>query len=190
MVKCVIVGDGAVGKTSLTILYTTNKFPGEYIPTVFDCDSVTLMIGEDPFTLYVVDTASQEDYDKLRPLAYPQTDVLLLCFSVPSPASFKNVNEKWFHEVHHHCLGVPCLLVATQADLREDPWVIDKLAQLQLHPVSSDAGEHLVRELGAIKYVECSALTQKCVKNVFDEAVVAAVEFPVAKKKKRNCIVV
>lgn len=111
----------------------------------------------------------QEDYDRLRPLSYPQTDVFLVCFSVTSPASFENVKEKWFPEVHHHCPGVPCLIVGTQVDLREDSQVLEKLARQKQRPISSDAGERLARELGAIKYVECSALTQKGLKNVFDE---------------------
>jgi cell division control protein 42 len=57
------------------------------------------MIGDDPYTLGLFDTAGQEDYDRLRPLSYPQTDVFLVCFSVTSPASFENVREKWFPEV-------------------------------------------------------------------------------------------
>jgi len=57
------------------------------------------MIGDDPYTLGLFDTAGQEDYDRLRPLSYPQTDVFLVCFSVTSPASFENVKEKWFPEV-------------------------------------------------------------------------------------------
>ena len=127
------------------------------------------MIGEDPYTLGLFDTAGQEDYDRLRPLSYPQTDVFLLCFSVTSPASFENVKEKWFPEVHHHCPGVPCLIVGTQVDLRDDPAVVEKLSRQKQRPVSHDAGERLARELGAVKYVECSALTQKGLKNVFDE---------------------
>jgi GTPase SAR1 family protein len=111
----------------------------------------------------------QEDYDRLRPLSYPQTDVFLVCFSVTSPASFENVKEKWFPEVHHHCPGVPCLIVGTQVDLRDDPQVMEKLSRQKQRPVSSEAGERLARELGAVKYVECSALTQKGLKNVFDE---------------------
>lgn len=111
----------------------------------------------------------QEDYDRLRPLSYPQTDVFLVCFSVTSPASFENVKEKWFPEVHHHCPGVPCLIVGTQIDLRDDPQVVDKLQKQRQRPVSSEQGDRLSKELGAVKYVECSALTQKGLKNVFDE---------------------
>lgn len=115
------------------------------------------------------DTAGQEDYDRLRPLSYPQTDVFLVCFSVTSPASFENVREKWFPEVRHHCPGVPCLIVGTQTDLRDDPAVREKLSKQKMAPVRKEDGERMARELGAVKYVECSALTQYKLKDVFDE---------------------
>jgi cell division control protein 42 len=118
---------------------------------------------------HVVLHPGQEDYDRLRPLSYPQTDVFLVCFSVTSPASFENVKEKWFPEVHHHCPGVPCLIVGTQVDLRDDPQVLEKLQRQKQRPIVPELGEKLARELGAVKYVECSALTQKGLKNVFDE---------------------
>lgn len=134
-------------------------------------------IGDEPYTLGLFDTAGQEDYDRLRPLSYPQTDVFLVCFSVVSPASFENVREKWFPEVHHHCPGVPCLIVGTQLDLRppkekrddkQDP-VLRKLREQKMKPVEREDGERMARELGAVKYVECSALTQERLKDVFDE---------------------
>lgn len=126
-------------------------------------------IGDEPYTLGLFDTAGQEDYDRLRPLSYPQTDVFLVCFSVTSPASFENVREKWFPEVHHHCPGVPCLIVGTQVDLRNDEQVKDKLAKQKMHPVSAADGNAMAKQLGAVKYVECSALTQFKLKDVFDE---------------------
>ena len=126
-------------------------------------------IGDEPYTLGLFDTAGQEDYDRLRPLSYPQTDVFLVCFSVTSPASFENVREKWFPEVHHHCPGVPCLIVGTQTDLRDDQSVKDKLGKQKMSPVRKEDGEKMARELGAVKYVECSALTQYKLKDVFDE---------------------
>ncbi|MFT7815966.1 cell division control protein 42 homolog [Arapaima gigas] len=200
-IKCVVVGDGAVGKTCLLISYTTNKFPSEYVPTVFDNYAVTVMIGGEPYTLGLFDTAGQEDYDRLRPLSYPQTDVFLVCFSVVSPSSFENVREKakcspfnilfpplnvqWVPEISHHCPRTPFLLVGTQVDLRDDGNTVEKLAKNKQRPLSPESGDKLARELRAVKYVECSALTQRGLKNVFDEAILAALEPPETKPKKR-----
>jgi GTPase SAR1 family protein len=88
---------------------------------------------------------------------------------VTSPASFENVREKWFPEVHHHCPGVPCLIVGTQTDLRDDPAVREKLSKQKMQPVRKEDGDRMAKELGAVKYVECSALTQYKLKDVFDE---------------------
>ncbi|KAK2584553.1 hypothetical protein KPH14_006922 [Odynerus spinipes] len=120
-----------------------------------------VMIGGEPYTLGLFDTAGQEDYDRLRPLSYPQTDVFLVCFSVVSPSSFENVKEKWVPEITHHCQKTPFLLVGTQIDLRDDAATIEKLAKNKQKPITGEQGEKLAKELKAVKYVECSALTQK-----------------------------
>ena len=64
------------------------------------------MIAGEPHTLGLFDTAGQEDYDRLRPLSYPQTDVFLVCFSIVNPASYENAKEKVRNliEVRHHFL--------------------------------------------------------------------------------------
>jgi len=103
----------------------------------------------------------------------------LICFSVTSPASFENVKEKWFPEVHHHCPGVPALIVGTQTDLRDDPGVKEKLAKQKMQPVRKEDGERMARELGAVKYIECSALTQFRLKDVFDEVSESLLKFKV-----------
>ena len=64
-------------------------------------------------------TAGQEDYDRLRPLSYPQTDVFLVCFSVSSTTSFENVQHKWVPELRHYCPDTPFVLVGMKGDLRE-----------------------------------------------------------------------
>jgi len=184
-IKCVVVGDGAVGKTCLLISYTTNAFPGEYIPTVFDNYSASVMIDGKTISLGLWDTAGQEDYDRLRPLSYPQTDVFLVCFSLVSPPSYENVRTKWYPEISHHAPSTSMLLVGTKLDLRDDQATIEKLRERRMSPITYQQGLAMQKDIRAVKYLECSALTQKNLKNVFDEAI-RAVLYPPAKDKKPN----
>jgi len=186
-IKCVVVGDGAVGKTCLLISYTTNAFPGEYIPTVFDNYSANVMVDGKPINLGLWDTAGQEDYDRLRPLSYPQTDVFLVCFSVISRASFENVKTKWVPEIQHHAPGVPILLVGTKSDLRKDSNTEKQLQSRGQSMVESEKATAMAKEVGATKYLECSALTQEGLKQVFDDAIRAAMQPQKKKKKGAGC---
>lgn len=149
------------------------------------------MVDGKPINLGLWDTAGQEDYDRLRPLSYPQTDVFLICFSLVNPPSFENVRTKWYPEISHHAPNTPVILVGTKLDLRDDKDTIEKLRDKRMSPITYPQGLQMAKEISAVKYLECSALTQKGLKNVFDEAIRAVLSPPVSKKKKNKggCLV-
>ena len=136
-----------------------------------------------PIHLGLWDTAGEEDYDRLRPLSYPQTDVFLICTSIVSSPSLQNIKTKWVPEIQHHAPDAPIVLVGTKADLRGDDNV-----KLTGYLVSPGDGDAMAREVGAKLYVECSALTQEGLKCVFDEAIRASLS-KYEQKKKGKCTV-
>uniref|UniRef100_A0A8C5XM20 Cell division cycle 42 n=1 Tax=Microcebus murinus TaxID=30608 RepID=A0A8C5XM20_MICMU len=124
------------------------------------------MLGGELYTLALFDTVGQAAYD-----------VFLVCFTVVSSSSFENVKEKWVPEITHHYPKTPFLLTRTQSDLRDDPSTIEKLAKEKQKPITTKTAEKLARDLQAVKYVACS--------NVFDAAVLTALEPPEARKSRR-----
>ena len=118
-IKCVAVGDPS-GKTCMFKSYTSDQFPEEHNPTVIDTYSANVKVDGRIINLGLWDTSGLEDYDRLRPLSYDETDVFLVCFSLVNPASFENVRAKWFPEVRYHVKNVPIVLVGTKLDLRND----------------------------------------------------------------------
>jgi len=185
--KIVVVGDGAVGKTALLLAYTTNAPPEEYTPTIFENYSCNLSFLNSIFSLGLWDTAGQEEYDRLRPLSYPNTDIFLMCFSVVSPPSFNNIRDKWSPEISHHCPSATKILVGTKNDLREDAAANQRLRERGMSPITKEQGEIMAKEVGSI-YVECSAMTQKGLKEVFEVAITEAVRPKklATTKSKRN----
>ncbi|URD93068.1 rac-like GTP-binding protein [Musa troglodytarum] len=196
-IKCVTVGDGAVGKTCMLICYTSNKFPTDYVPTVFDNFSANVVVDGTTVNLGLWDTAGQEDYNRLRPLSYRGADVFVLAFSLVSRASYENVVKKWIPELQHYAPGVPLLLVGTKlvlsssttnnmhsADLREDKhYLADHPG---IFPVTTAQGEELRKKIGAAYYLECSSKTQQNVKAVFDAAIKVVIQPPAKQKEKRK----
>lgn len=172
-VKLVVVGDGAVGKTCLLLSYATNGMPKTYEPTIFDNFVVQLSANGESLELSLWDTAGQEDFDRLRPLSYGNTDVFLLCFSVVDPVSFGNVFDKWLPELRHYSPSAAVILVGTKSDLRQDAATLEALKRRGQSPVSVEQAEAGARKMRAVTYVECSAISGHNLKRTFDEAVKA-----------------
>jgi len=185
-VKCVVCGDGEVGKTGMLITFTTGSFPTNYIPTVFDNYSHSMALGGKDLVLQLWDTAGQEDYKSLRTLSYPNTDIFIICFSVVSPVSFDNVKTEWWPELTHYAPGIPKILVGTKQDLRNNENIKSQLRAMQKKTVTKKDGERMARAIGAVSYHECSAyLDKEGLNKIFQEAVRIALQTPT--KHKREC---
>lgn len=171
--KFVVLGDSAVGKTSLMMSFTTDKIPEKHAPTIYDKFNVSQTVYGKRMSVTWCDTAGQEDFAHLRPLCYPQVNAAVVCFSVINRESFEHVKDKWVKELQHHCPKVPIVLVGTQTDKREAlKSTKSKLAQS--HVVTKSEGIKMALFIKAATYMECSALNHHNVQNVFNETVLAA----------------
>ncbi|EGC47667.1 Rho3 GTPase [Histoplasma capsulatum var. duboisii H88] len=174
--KFVVVGDGGCGKTCLLISYSQGYFPEKYVPTVFEnyiTQTMHVPTGR-TVELALWDTAGQEEYDRLRPLSYPETDLLFVCFAIDCPVSLENVMDKWYPEVLHFCPTTPLILVGLKSDLRNKRTCIDLLKTQGLTPVTPEQGQAVAQRMGAT-YVECSSKEMRGVDEVFELAVNTAV---------------
>ena len=182
-IKITLVGDGAVGKTCFLLAYINRTMPKIFVPTVFETYATTVLIGNRLCSLSLWDTAGQEDYDRLRPLSYPLTDVFLVFCSVEYFYMYRSYDEyfkarndlkgKWLTEISQFCPKVPYLLVGNKSDLRKT---------YSDSPITN--GEKLAKEMKALKYLECSSLTGDGLDNVIDEAVLTVLNSREMKKKR------
>eukprot|EP01084_Bolivina_argentea_P017960 33486_1 len=194
-IKVVVIGRGCVGKTSLLITYTTNTFPSEYVPTVFDNYSVTIMIGNKKMNLGLWDTAGGEVYPRIRPLSYSQTDVFIVCMDIYDMKSRQYYkNEFWTdsqidtmgfcQEAKMWCPNMPVILVGTKTDLRCD-------ANVKNDCYSMEEMECFSVHCKCDGYIECSAKNVDNVKETFDFAMRKVFEFRDKDKmrKKKQCLI-
>ncbi|KAK2187335.1 hypothetical protein NP493_169g04034 [Ridgeia piscesae] len=172
--KLVIVGDGECGKTCLLIVFSRDEFPEVYVPTVFETYVADIEVDNRQVELALWDTAGQEDYDRLRPLSYPDVHVIVMCFAIDNPDSLENIVEKWSPEVDHFCPNVPVILVGNKKDLRNDPAVHEELSKRKLKPVATEDALLVAQRIGAHAYLECSAKTRDGVRDIFEMAAKAS----------------
>eukprot|EP00741_Cyanophora_paradoxa_P007483 tig00001130_g7238.t1 len=177
-IKCVVVGDGTVGKTCLLYAVLAGKIPAQYTPTIFDNFSGRVWVGAEPVMLSLWDTAGQEEYDSLRVLSYPSTDVFCVCFSIADRNSFENVARKWIPDILSVNRKAAIILVGTKIDLRQDRHAHEWMRARGEALVAPEEGEAMARRTGAYRYVECSSYSRVGTKEVFDTAIMRVLHPP------------
>lgn len=167
--------------------------PQKYVPTVFEnyITHVEHKQSGKGVELALWDTAGQEEYDRLRPLSYPETDLLFVCFAIDCPNSLENVldkvctfhnhsqrvkliNAKWYPEVLHFCPTTPIILCGLKSDLRGKRTCIELLKTQGLTPVTQQQGRAVADKMGAT-YMECSSKEMTGVHEIFETAIDTAV---------------
>jgi small GTP-binding protein len=182
-VTLAIIGDTSAGKTCLIWAYAKQEIPAGYVPTVFDNYTCKLHIAQKNVRLGIWDTGGVVGLEDIRMLAYADTDVFLICFSVVDPRSFANVASKWVPELKKHVRHPRIILVGTQKELRGDDRTLRRLSWQGQKPVQTADGKALAAEIKAAAYLECSAAEQDGVNQVFNQALVCAIK---RKKPKKN----
>mmetsp|Transcript_23346 Transcript_23346/g.22973 ORF Transcript_23346/g.22973 Transcript_23346/m.22973 type:complete len:206 (+) Transcript_23346:23-640(+) len=176
--KIVVIGDGGVGKTSLIKCYAEDSFPEDHVPTILDCYSAEVNIGANndrTLALQIWDSAGQDDYQRLRPLGYANSDVFIICYAINDKVAFKSVISKWLFELRTNASSVPIVLVATKTDLRNpnDP-----------NQVSSEEGKEVQVKHNFYSFVECSAKNLDNFQTPFKEAITAVLKHRQKMKEK------
>ncbi|XP_050726320.1 ras-like GTP-binding protein RhoL [Eriocheir sinensis] len=163
VLKIVAVGDGFVGKTSLLITHTAGAYSEEYVPTVFENYAGNLTVDGVEYNYTLMDTAGQEEFDRVRILCYNGASAFIVCFAVNSPTSLANVKTQWLPEIRKECgETVPVVLVGTKSDLRSTS--TDTM-------VKRAEARKVARACKMYNYVECSAKAMTGCTEVFEEAV-------------------
>lgn len=195
-VSAAVVGDGAVGKTSLVLAFLSGKYPSDYLPGPVDWHSEFDHLTRHPVkleqegvevNLAIVDTCGLDEYQKLREKVCASADVYIVCFDVTSHASLERVREQWLPEIRGYNASAPFVLVATKCDERIK-------AQIEGKPTSATVSfgeaKTLAQDLGAHTYCECSAKNMTGLKKVFEEAALAGLHtaFPEGVDKHGGCV--
>ena len=181
--SCIVVGDKEADKTELISSYTASL---EKTAVINKC--VTVTVDGRKINLKVWDTTGGEDYDRLRTDLYRHKDVFLMCFSIVSPTSFENIRKKWLIEVQKYRPNSPMILVGTNSHLKNNMQTVEENGHSPVTYVTYQQGLQLQHDIGAVKYVECSASTLDGVDTAFEEAVSAVLNFQRSSPNNCPCI--
>jgi small GTP-binding protein len=191
-IKLIVVGDNGVGKTHFVACWAGNdNIFNEYAPTVFDNYNYNYKFEEKGYLFEIWDTNCQEEYDRLRPLSYPEANLVFICFKVTNIKSFENVKKKWLEEIRFHLNDIPIVLVGLQIDWRDDEDCIKKLNGVP--PISYEQGLNLSKEIDSLCYCENSAKKRTGLEETFKKGFESYIKKYIYKKDKHvrvhhNCL--
>merc|ERR1711934_609789 len=185
VLKVVIIGDGAVGKTALMVRFRDGKFPTDYVPTVFEMNAKKVEVDGESYELRLWDTAGQEAYEELRKQAYIGADVIIIGFCLVNRDSFENVTELWQKDYGKEAKDAKVVLVGLKQDLVEDANELKKLKEKNQEPVTEEEMAAVAKKVGASSHLRCSAFTGVGVNEVF-EGVVRASKGPGPNQKSND----
>ncbi|KIM19617.1 hypothetical protein M408DRAFT_197635 [Serendipita vermifera MAFF 305830] len=163
--KVVVVGDSGVGKTCMLAFIAQKVFNYENLPFNGNYTEEIVINGK-MVHLRFWDTLGGEMYDRSRPLRYFRSGIILICFAIDNRESFLNITRRWCPEIMAFCSvpKVPILLIGCKADLRDNANGNETSSPKKL--VTSEEGNAAAAAIGAIKYMECSAVTGKDTRDV------------------------
>lgn len=147
-IKIVIVGDGSVGKTCLVSAYKDGSFEADHNRTILDAFDAKVKIDNHEYQLSIIDTAGQHDFDRLRLISYPGTDIIIFCYDIANRESFEHIKSEWVVEVNKNCPTAKKFLVANKTDLRDNPDLAQNGTLLD-----SKEGIKLQKEINASQYM-------------------------------------
>ncbi|CAL6006808.1 Rac/Rho-like_protein [Hexamita inflata] len=96
--KCILVGDRTVGKSSLATLLQTHRFFKDNVPTVHDIVKQTIIHNSQTIQFDLWDSSNSNVEDIVRPILFRNVDVILVCYAVDNKTSFQNTVSKWIPE--------------------------------------------------------------------------------------------
>ena len=166
-----LIGDDAAKKSEIISNYVLEKNVEVFVQIVFKNYHLSVEVDGKPVKLIISNIVEEDGFDKMRPLFYGDADAFLVCFSIASFASFSNISDKWIPEIRHHCPKTPLILAGTECNLRNDEKTISDLKKTGKIPVEYEAGSQLAKEINASMYLECSAVTNEGVKELFEELI-------------------
>ncbi|KAL3873232.1 hypothetical protein ACJMK2_036372 [Sinanodonta woodiana] len=179
-VQCTLVGDAMIGKSTMAQSFMEEQHPQGYVATVFDSYAGAHELAGDKFSITIMDSAGQHDYENMRAGTYKESEVLVLCYSCVDRESFDSIQDFWVPEMKHYMRKrKPVILVATQTDLRNNS------IQTSEACVSNEEGVTLAQQIGAESFLECTSMDCKTVKDVFETVITSALRY----RKKKGSIV-